>query len=212
MNHKPLTDSHKPKLIAIVGPSACGKTSLAKRLGIGNTTLISQDQYYKDWSRLPFKERANINFDHPNSFDFSLLQRHLRALKRGEMIKVPTYCYKKHCRLTRRHTLYPKRYIIVEGLYPMHQKAIRKLFDIKIYVDINAPISLSRRIKRDVRHRGECLDSVCQKYFSIVLPMQKRYVERQKKWADLVLDGCTQVEKNARLVLGLMRRRGLLNE
>jgi len=181
------------KLIAIVGPTASGKTSLAnklaKKLGKSNTAIISQDQYYKDWTHLPFKEREKINFDHPNSFDFKMMTVMLRRLQRCEPVEIPQYSYKFHKRLTKHYPLSAKRYIIVEGLLVLHKKPLRDLFDIKIYVDVDKATSLARRIKRDVRMRGETVESVCKRYFEDVLPMQERYVELQKKWADVIING-----------------------
>jgi len=188
-NRYPLT----AKLIAIIGPSASGKTSLAnrlaKKLGKGNAAIISQDQYYKDWSHLPFRKREEINFDSPNAFDFRMMTAMLRRLQRGESVEVPQYSYRLHKRLTKRYPLSAKRYIIVEGLLVLHHKSLRDLFDLKIYIDIDKAISLARRIRRDVRTRGETIESVCKRYFEDVLPMQERHVEPQKKWADVIING-----------------------
>jgi len=188
-----LYQAMEPKLIALVGPSASGKTSLAnklaKKLGKNKTAIISQDQYYKDWSRLPLKKREQINFDNPNAFDFKLMTAMLRRLQRGESVKVPQYSYKLHKRLTKPRTLYPKPYIIIEGLLVLHNKSLRDLLNLKIYVDIDRATSLARRIRRDTRMRGETIESVCRRYFKDVLPMQEKFVERQKKWADIIIDG-----------------------
>lgn len=179
--------------VAIVGPSASGKTSLAQRLseklGKGKTAIISQDQYYKDWSGLSMVKRKRINFDHPDSFDFRLLEKHLRDLKKGREVRMPIYSFKKHLRLTKHYSLYAKRYVIVEGLLVLHKRGLRNLFNLKIYVDVNKGISLSRRIKRDLQHRGENIETVCKRYFNDVLPMQERYVEPQKKWSQIIVDG-----------------------
>ena len=121
--------------IVITGPSASGKSTLAKHIasivGRNRCLVICQDDYYKDWSRLPFRERSKINFDHPGSFDFRLLQKHLRALKKGRKIKKPIYSFKKHMRLTKRYTLSAKRYIIIEGLMPLLNNELRRLSDCK---------------------------------------------------------------------------------
>ncbi|MBW2045130.1 MAG: uridine kinase [Deltaproteobacteria bacterium] len=189
----PIRDTRHPNIIAIVGPSASGKTSLAntlaKKLGKNHTAIISQDQYYKDWSHLPFKKRGKINFDSPGSFDFRMITAMLRRLQRWEVVEVPQYSYKLHKRLKIKKRMLPKRYIIVEGLLVLHKKSIRDLFNLKIYVDVDKATSLARRITRDLKSRGETIESVCKRYFEDVLPMQEKYVEPQKKWANFVLNG-----------------------
>ena len=67
------------KCITITGPSASGKSMLAERLSkaLGKTrcVVISQDDYYKDWSHLPKKARKKLNFDNAKAFDFNLLKQ-----------------------------------------------------------------------------------------------------------------------------------------
>lgn len=178
-------------LIAVSGPSASGKSMLAvklsKVLGSNRCVIICQDDYYKDWSHLPKNERKKINFDDAKAFDFRLLEQHMRALKDGKCIQKPCYCFKENKRLSKRYPLSAKRYIIVEGLMPFFTNRLRKLFDYKIYVNASNGICLVRRIKRDTKERGESIESVCLRYFNDVLPMQKKYVEPQKKWADIVV-------------------------
>jgi len=186
-------------LIAIVGPSASGKSMLAKRLAraLGRTrcAVICQDDYYKDWSHLPRHKRKQVNFDDAKAFDFRLLEKHISVLKSGKFIQKPSYCFMESKRLTKRYTLTPKRYIIVEGLMPLFDNRLRKLFDYKIYIDTNNAVCLARRIRRDTKERGESIESVCSRYFNDVLPKQKRYVEPQKRWADVVVDGNNAVGK-----------------
>lgn len=181
------------KFIAIAGPSASGKTFLANKLAalLGNrqTVIISQDCYYKDWSKLPFKKRETINFDHPNAFDFSLMRQHLKQLKSGELIEIPQYSYRLHKRLKRRVKIVPKKWIIIEGLLILHRKNLRNLFDVKVYVDIDIATALVRRIKRDLRHRGETVVSIYTRYFNDVFPMQKKFVEEQMKFVEMVING-----------------------
>ena len=181
------------KLIAIVGPSASGKTylagKLAKKLGKKSTAVISQDQYYKDWSKLPLKKREQINFDHPDAFDFSLLHEQLKNLKRSKSIKVPNYSYTQHKRVKKKTKVKPKEWVIVEGLLLLHRKGIKDLFDMKVYVDVDNATSLARRIRRDTRERGESVSSVSTRFFNDVVPMQEEYVVPQKNYVNFVISG-----------------------
>ena len=181
------------KIITITGPSASGKSMLAKKLsavlGRNKCVVLCQDDYYKDWSHLPKHKRKQINFDDANSFDIKLLSKHLVQLKHGKVIKIPKYCFKQSKRLSVLSTQHSAQYIIIEGLMPVLSKELRRLSNYSIYVDIDSATGLARRLKRDVANRGETVESVRKRYFEHVLPMQKKYVEKQKRWADLVIDG-----------------------
>ncbi len=84
--------------------------------------------------------------------------------------------------------LKPKQFIIVEGLMPYFNKKLRSIFNYKIYINTSNAICLARRLKRDTEERGDSIESVSKRYFNDVLPMQKKYVEPQKKWADWVIN------------------------
>ena len=64
---------------------------------------------------------------------------------------------------------------------------LRKLLDIKIFVDTDADVRLIRRIRRDIAERGRTLDSVVEQYESTVRPMHLEFVEPSKRYADLII-------------------------
>jgi len=180
------------KFTAIAGPSASGKTTLAnllkKMLGSDETIILNQDNYYKDFSYLNKVERKKINFDSIRSFDLVLLAKHLQSLKYGTPVYIPFYDFVQSKRLKKTRKIVAKKFILVEGLIPFFDKKLRELFDYKFYIDSDNAICLARRLKRDTKERGDSIETVCKRYFEDVLPMQKRYVEPQKKWADLVIN------------------------
>lgn len=181
------------KLIAIAGPTASGKTTFAKLLkkkfSNNKTVTICQDNYYKDFPHLSTRERKKTNFDDFKSFEWKLLLKHLNYLKKGRTIFSPQYDFVQSKRLKKTQKIRPKQYIIIEGLMPFWDKKLRCLFHHKIYINTGNAVCLTRRIKRDVKERGDTIESVCKRYFDHVLPMQKKYVEPQKKWTDLIVDG-----------------------
>lgn len=194
-------------LIAIAGPTASGKTTLANllknKLGINKTVIISQDNYYKNRLDLNLKERKKINFDHLNSFDLKLLNKHLQLLKSNKPLCTPLYDFKQSKRSTKVMRITPKKFVILEGLMPFFDKNTRELIDYKIYINSDNAICLARRLTRDTKERGDSIETVCRRYFKDVLPMQKKYVEPQKKWADLMipLDSLESLERSKRIQL-----------
>ena len=168
-------------IIGIAGGSGSGKTTLALRLkerfGEDEVRLISHDSYYKRHDELPFEERCKLNYDHPDAFDNDLLIEHLRELKAGSAIDCPVYDYADHNRSSEVQHIEPAPVLIVEGILPLAEPELCKLFDYKIYVDTDADERILRRILRDVKERGRSLDSVITQYRTTVKPMHEAFVE-----------------------------------
>jgi uridine kinase len=178
-------------LIGIAGGSGCGKTTVVKKiienLPKDQVGLIPQDSYYKDNSHLPLEERQKINFDHPDSLEFDLLIKHLNMLKSGKKIHQPTYSYLTCTRNEDTITLEPKKVIIVEGILIFTQPDLRKLFDIKVFVDAEPDDRLSRVIQRDMQERGRVVSQVFQRYYEMVKPMHTQFIEPTKRFADIIV-------------------------
>lgn len=177
--------------IGIAGGTGSGKTTVAKalnaELGPDNITLISQDSYYRDNSHLPFEERARINYDHPDAFEDELLLKHLKLLRKGEVIAIPIYDFTTHLRTQQSILVEPRPVIVVEGILILNEPELRNAFDIKVYVDTDADTRVIRRITRDIQDRGRSLESVCDQYLNTVKPMHEAFIEPSKRYADIIL-------------------------
>ena len=142
-----------PLLIGIAGGSASGKSlvtsTLIENLGSREVVMIEQDSYYKDFAGLPVEERAKLNFDHPDAFDRELLLDHMEALLRGQPIEKPTYDFTHHSRLPETVRVEGHRVIVLEGILVLEDPALRRLMDIKVFIDTDADVRLIRRIRRD---------------------------------------------------------------
>ena len=178
-------------IIGIAGGTGCGKTTVVntilKELPEGEVGVISQDSYYKDTSHLSFEERVKINFDHPRSIDFELLQQHLQELREGKSINQPVYSFVKHNRTGDIIVTKPRKVMIVEGILILSHAEIRDLFDIKIYVHADSDERLIRRLKRDITERGRDINEVLQRYQSTLKPMHQQFIEPMKEYADIII-------------------------
>jgi uridine kinase len=181
----------KPIIIGIVGPSASGKSLLAKtlveELGSDRVIIVSQDSYYKDRSSLPLEQRAKINYDHPDAFDHDLLARHLEQLQTGKTIHIPVYDYSQHTRSDLTREIGQHSIIILEGILLLVESKIRELLDISIFMDTPLDTCLIRRLYRDVKERGRNLDSVLEQYQETVRPMYEQFIEPSKRYADIIV-------------------------
>jgi len=178
-------------IIGIGGGTGSGKTTVVNQIlsefPEGEVQVISQDSYYKETSHLTFEERCKINFDHPKSIDFELLQSHLKALKKGEQINQPVYSFKTHNRTGETTITKPKKVVIVEGILILSDTELRSLFDIKIFVHADSDERLMRRLKRDIAERGRDLDEVLERYQTTLKPMHQQFIEPMKEFADIII-------------------------
>jgi len=178
-------------LLGIAGGTGSGKTTVARKVAAGlppkSVVSIEHDAYYKDRSDVPFEERCQLNFDHPDSLDNDLLLHHLAELRAGRPVEVPAYSFKTHSRLAETRHVDPTPVVIVEGILVYVDERIRKLLDMKIFVDTDPDIRIMRRIRRDIEERGRDFGSIREQYYKTVRPMHLQFVEPSKRWADLII-------------------------
>jgi uridine kinase len=180
-----------PLVIGIAGGSGSGKTTVAQeilsRVGPDRIAFLQHDSYYKDLTGLPPPQRAEVNFDHPNSLETELLIRHVISLRDGRPVEVPIYNFSIHSRTAQTFTVAPHRVVLVEGILIFVEAALRELFDIKIFVDTDPDIRFIRRLQRDITERGRTTESVIKQYQSTVRPMHLEFVEPSKRYADVII-------------------------
>jgi uridine kinase len=180
-----------PLVIGIAGGSGSGKTTVAQeilnRVGPPCIAYLPHDAYYKDLSGLPPVQRAEVNFDHPNSLDTELLIQHIQKLKDYQAVELPVYDFSKHSRTDKTITIAPQRVIVVEGILIYAEADLRKLFDIRIFVDTDSDLRFIRRLQRDISERGRTTESVIHQYLKTVRPMHLEFVEPSKRYADIII-------------------------
>jgi len=181
----------KPITIGVAGGSGSGKTTVAlkilERVGFDRIAYLSHDAYYRDASNLPPAERAQLNFDHPDSLDNDLLIGQLKQLQVGLPVETPVYDFKTHSRLAETRRIDPQPVILVEGILIFADKQLRELMDVKIFVDTDADLRFIRRLQRDIGERGRAPESVIQQYLRTVRPMHLEFVEPSKRYADVII-------------------------
>jgi uridine kinase len=185
-----MTELPRVQLIAVAGGSGAGKGWLISRLCElldGRAAHLQLDDFYRDRSHLPPRRRARLNFDAPHAIDWDWAVRVLRACRAGQTTNVPRYDFATHCRLTTGQPWEPRPVVFVDGLWLLRPPAVRQLFDLKLYLDAPTEVRRTRRLARDVAERGYSASMVEERLRTFVEPMHDRYVEPQKRWADLVL-------------------------
>ena len=196
-------------LVGIAGGTGSGKTSLAvrilERVGQDRCLLLAQDAYYKDGSSLSPEEQAAINYDHPEAYDTSLLVQDLRDLKAERPVPHLTYDHGTYSRKVLPDALTPRPLVILEGILVLAEDALRRLMDIKLFIDADADVRILRRLDRDIQERGRSFESVQRQYLESVRPMHLEFVEPSKRYADLIIPGGAQNEVALEAVVSRIR-------
>lgn len=177
-------------VLGIAGGTGSGKTTVTEAVLEkinAHTSLLEQDAYYRDLPEKSCEERSQMNFDHPDSIEFSLLIQHIKALKKGVAIEKPIYDFTQHARKEETQKVEPARILIVEGILIFAIPELRELFDMKIFVETDDDERLLRRIARDMKERGRSFDSIQEQYRNSVKPMHLEFVEPSKRYADVII-------------------------
>ena len=181
----------KITLIGIAGGTGSGKTTVVKKiveaLPPHYVAVVPLDSYYNDTSHMTEEERHNINFDHPDAFDWKLLNKQLKDLREGRAIEQPTYSYIQCNRLPETIHVEPKPVIIIEGIMTLIDKKLRSPTHLKTLVDTDPAERLIRNIQRDTIDRGRTVSMVVDRYLKVLKPMHEQFIEPTKRYADLII-------------------------
>ena len=179
------------KIIGIAGGTGSGKTTVVKKivetLPPHFVAVVPLDSYYNDTSHMTEEERRAINFDHPDAFDWQLLVKHVEMLRNGLAVEQPTYSYLKCNREKETVHVEPKPVIIIEGIMALLNTKLRRMMDLKIFVDTDSDERLIRNIQRDCVERGRTVEMVIDRYHKVLKPMHEQFIEPTKKFADLII-------------------------
>lgn len=195
----------KPYFVGIAGGSASGKTTLLRALldhfNPAKLTLVSQDNYYIAKEHLPKTDDGEVNFDHPEALDLARLCTDLQSLAAGNQVVIKEYTFNNVNAVPKMITYTPSEIVVVEGLFVLTHQGISKMLDLKVFVDADEHIRLSRRIKRDFEERGYTLYQVLDYYERFVVPMYRRYIEPTKFDCDIIIPNNTRMEHAIKVLI-----------
>jgi uridine kinase len=178
-------------IIGVAGGSGSGKSTVTEHIvsaiGSEQVAVIIQDNYYRDLAHLTPEQRRKVNFDHPDSFDWELMLKHIDDLANGLPIEMPTYDYARDTRKTETITVLPAPIIVIEGLFALLDGNMRKYMALRIYVDTADDIRFIRRLERDITERGRTTESVIKQYLESVRPMHRQFIEPSKRNAHIII-------------------------
>lgn len=178
-------------IIGVAGGSGSGKSTVTEHIiqaiGDAKVAVIMQDSYYKDLSHLSLEERQKVNFDHPDAFDWELLNKHIHDLYHGLAIEMPTYDFTQYIRRENTIIVNPAQIVIFEGIFSLLDDEMCSKMALKIFVDTASDIRFIRRLKRDIADRGRSAESVVKQYLEYVRPMHKKFIEPTKRFSHIII-------------------------
>ncbi|KAL3148873.1 Uridine kinase-like protein 1, chloroplastic [Trebouxia sp. C0010 RCD-2024] len=181
----------QPFFIGVAGGTASGKTTVCdqimQRLHDQCVVMLSQDSFYRGLTPEECKNVKAYSFDEPDAFDTKALVQCLQALRAMQAVQVPVYDFTLHQRAQETRRVEPADVVIIEGILVLHMESVRKLLNMKIFVDTDDDVRLARRIQRDVAIRGRDVASVIEQYTQQVKPAFDQYVAPSRKHADVII-------------------------
>jgi len=160
---------------------------IARALRPRKVAIIHHDSYYLDRSDLQPSEREKVNYDHPDALETKLLVRHLQELKAGRAVEIPRYDFPSHTRRPRGKRVSSVEVVIVEGILIFTDEGLRRIMDVKMFLDAPADLRLVRRLRRDTSQRNRSLEQALKQYLDTVKPMHAAFVEPARQYADIII-------------------------
>jgi uridine kinase len=197
-------------IVGIAGGTGSGKTTVVRKIREvfpdEDVIIIPQDNYYRDNKGIPLEERQKINFDHPDSVEFSLLIDHLKKLKKGKEVEMPMYSYLTCLRAHETIPVKPTRVVLVEGILVLTDPGLRNMMDIKVFVDADADDRLGRVIMRDIVERGRSVLMVLERYHDTVKPSHLQFIEPSKRYADIIIPGGGENQVGIEVLISIIEK------
>lgn len=182
----------EPYIIGVTGGSGSGKTyflnKLVETIGEENVCLVSQDNYYRPRHEQEKDENGVENFDRPESIDFKLFARDIKALRKGEVVKRKEYTFNNPDKEPETLIFEPRPIVLLEGIFVLHFKEIADVINLKLFIDAKPHIKIKRRIMRDNVERGYNIEDVLYRYEKHVMPSFEKYIQVHRENADMIIN------------------------
>ena len=182
----------KPYIIGIAGGSGAGKTfflkSLRQHFDENTLCIISQDNYYRPANEQILDDNGQINFDRPEGIDDAAFLEDVALLSKNQTVSRQEYMFNQPGVVGQIIELKPAPVVIVEGLFIFHFTKIRKIFDLKIFINSEHQIRLERRLIRDNKERGLTEEVIRYQWENHVIPAENEFLLPYRGEVDMNID------------------------
>ena len=200
-----VTDYEKRILIGVTGESACGKTTICRKLQEISELydmpieILSADNYFNDISNLVNKHggfgelmKTGFDIDAPSNFQLGLLKEDLQKLAYGRDIMSPQYLLNgTGVSVARAIPVISKKIIVVEGICTSYGD-LSDVLDVKIFVEADNEKRKELFLKRG-EERNQSYDE-CLNHWNYINDAAEKYIRPAKENADIVVNGYADIE------------------
>ncbi|HSO85931.1 MAG TPA: hypothetical protein VLQ91_05225 [Draconibacterium sp.] len=205
------------KVVLVSGPSASGKTTFSKRLGVQLAVnglrpyLISLDDYFVDRENTPIDEFGEYDFEALEAIDIEYFNNQLLELLDGKEINLPGFDFQSGRRKDsgKKLKLLPGDVLVVEGIHGMNPDLLTRIdrkYTFNIFISALTQIAfdeqthistadnrLLRRIIRDSKYRGYPAWETIKRWPSVRRGEEKNIFPYQEN-ADVMFNSATLYE------------------
>ncbi|WP_319501133.1 nucleoside kinase [uncultured Draconibacterium sp.] len=205
------------KVVLVAGPSASGKTTFSKRLGVQLAVngmrpyQVSLDDYFVDREHTPKDENGEYDFEALEAIDIEFFNHQLIELFEGKEVRLPKFDFHSGKRVQNGKTLKLDKddILIVEGIHGMNPRLLTDVKEqntFKIFISALTQISvdehthistadnrLLRRMIRDSRYRGYRAADTIKRWPSVRKGEEKNIFPYQEN-ADVMFNSATIYE------------------
>ena len=173
-------------VIGIGGDSASGKTSLLEDM----RSLLQEEMVWLEGDGDHKWERGNKNWGHYTHLNPKANWLHKQINDILQLKKLDPICRKEYDHNTgtfgQIKKIMPKPFVVLSGLHPFYLPKMRRIIDLKIYLDTELELRKYWKILRDTRERGYCREKVLREMDKRAAD-SKKYIDAQKNFADLLI-------------------------
>ena len=203
-------------IIGLCGGQGGGKTKLSKILSknVPKSSIIEERSYFKV---MPAKRKLTteveplfgeiggyskdrklllVDLSDPNCYDYEKLYNDLISLKKGNPITLRKFNEDTGTYSDKTTTIKPKEIlmVIIEGYFIFRDKKVKDLIDLKIFVEIDDDIRLSRLLTNEnkfLNNNVYAINNFFMIYKNYIKPSYDQYIEPTKHEAKLYLPNYT---------------------
>ncbi|CAH2045190.1 unnamed protein product [Thlaspi arvense] len=153
----------------------------------GNKSDSSLCNHKSTISIFVMKNSFWLDSNYTDAFNTEVLLSCMEKLRSGQPVSIPSYDFKIHQSIESASPVHPADVIILEGILVLNDPQVRNLMNMKIFVDTDADVRLSRRIQRDTVERGRNIQNVLEQYTKFVKPSFDEFIQPSMKYADIII-------------------------